>query len=162
MRVERLSLYAEDTGRCLMVYKPSSDVLMLPPGKYRLLSYQALRRDAHGDLWRLSAAGTYDSPVVVVAPNIAALLKMGEPYMPVVDLGTPKKDTYTGRGNIPLFFNIEGAGKEHVFYLTTIANADSRWSFLKRRDVRKLPKEPTFVIVKADGEIAARGSFHYG
>ena len=162
MRIERLSLYAEDTGHCLMAFKPSRDVIMLPPGNYRLLEYQSLRRDARGNLWRLSAAGTYDSPVVAVAPNIEALLPLGEPYMPVVDLRPAKKDTYTGKGNIPLLFNIEGAGKERVFYLTTIDNADSRGSFLKRRGIGKRPKEPTFVIVKADGEIVAKGSFEYG
>jgi hypothetical protein len=159
MRVERLSLYAEDTGRCLMAYKPSSDILMLPPGKYRLLSYLAFRRDERGDLWRMNAGGTSDSPVVEVTSKGGAVLTYGEPYVPVVDIPHNYRVLHN---DIFLNFNIEGTGKERMLALSTIESAGSRFLFLKQSRIGKRPKEPTYTIVKADGEIAARGSFHYG
>jgi len=159
MKVERLSLYAEDTGRCLMVYKPSGDVLMLPPGRYRLLSYQAFRRDERGNLWRMCAQGTSGSPVTEVTSKGGAVLTYGEPYVPLVDINRNYRVLHN---DISLNFTVEGKGKERMLALSTIESAESRFFFLKRSRIGKRPKEPTYTIVKADGEIIAKGSFHYG
>jgi hypothetical protein len=157
---ERLSLYTEDGGRCLMSYKPSGDVIMLPAGSYKLLAYQMFRKDEHGDLWRLNAGGTNESPAVAVAPNSGAVLLFGEPYMPVVTL--PPITQRAPVGNMSLMFNIEGAGKELLSDLRHIEGAQTTIPLSKTKGREYLPKEPAYTIVKADGEIVARGSFEYG
>jgi hypothetical protein len=147
-----------------MAYKPSTDVLMLPPGKYRLLSYLAFRRDERGDLWRMSAAGTSDSPVAEVTSKNGAVLTFGEPYAPVVEIDRNNRMLYARvlNADILLNFNVEGKGKERMLALSTIESAGSGFFFLKRSGIGKRPKKPAYTIVKADGEIVAKGSFEYG
>lgn len=41
---ERLTLITEDKKNCLMAFKPSTDIIRIPTGKYRLLFYQMYRR----------------------------------------------------------------------------------------------------------------------
>jgi hypothetical protein len=162
MRVERLSLYGEDKkgcGHCLMVYKPSSGVLMLPPGNYRLLSYVSYRRDAGGNLWRMCASGAGFAPAVSVSSPEGAVLTFGEPYVPVVGV---VRNFRVISGDISLNFTVEGAGKERMLMLSTIESSQSGFNFLKGSGIGKRPAPPAYTIVKADGEIVAKGKFEYG
>jgi hypothetical protein len=158
---ERVSLYAEDGSCSLMAYRPGKTI-MVPPGRYRLFAYQFLRRDLQGDLWQLIAGGTKESPVVTVDGSGDAVLKFGEPYVPVVDVPEYYLQEVRNRSGkqVQLSFNVEGAGRELLTDLQRISGISSRIK-LSRAD-RNRPKEPTYMIWKTDGEMAARGSFEYG
>ncbi len=162
MPFDRLTLYAPDGSRGLMAYKPSGDVVMLPRGSYRLGFYQVFRGDEQGDLWRLRAGGTKESPVITVAPGGAADLTLGEPYETIIDL--PPEDYLSAYRNstINLSFIIGGAGGEIVTELIRIRGNSTKIPLSKTANRSNYPKEPAYTIVKPDGEIAARGSFEYG
>jgi hypothetical protein len=162
IKPERLSLFTVDGNHCLMAYKPAGDVIMLPAGKYRLMEYHLFRKDAQGDLWRLYAMGTKETPATAVAPNSGAVLPFGEPYVPVVDL--PRGDYPPGAGGerTYLTFNVTGAGGEVLTGLTRLEGTATRIPLSKTRGRENYPKEPAYTIVKPDGEIVAKGSFEYG
>jgi hypothetical protein len=159
-KTEHLSLWSPDTGKSIMAYRPRGDALPLPIGNYRLLSYQMIRTDAQGDLWRLGASGTKDSPVVTVTSGGPATLVYGEPFEPAVDL--PAGPTSLKTMNAPLRFWVEGRGKEIVSDITHLEGTGTKIPLSKVRNRGNRPKEPDYTIVKSDGEIVARGSFEYG
>ena len=107
--------------------------------------------------------GTNESPAVAVAPNIGAVLPFGEPYMPVITLPPADMMPSGARGgNTFLSFNVEGRGKEVLSGLTHLEGSGTKIPLSKTKGRENLPKEPAYTIVKADGEIVARGSFEYG
>ncbi len=165
---ERLSLYTEDGNRCMMVYQPG-ETIMVPPGKYRMLTYQLLRKDLQGDLWQLVAGGTKKSPFVTVDGSGEAVLKFGEPYVPIAEVPERYMDNVRNGSSshvqfsfnqVQLSFNVEGAGKELLTDLRRLSGNRTRIKLSKKSPGR--PEEPTYMIWKTDGEIAARGSFEYG
>jgi hypothetical protein len=88
-------------------------------------------------------------------------LKLGEPYVPVVEVPeSAKQDLREGSTQVKLAFRVEGSGKEGLAELRRISGSRTRIP-LSRED-RNRPKEPTYTIVKTDGEIVAQGSFEYG
>ena len=155
---ERLTLLTEDNKHCLMVFKPTGDVIQLPSGNYHVLYYEISRKDPQGDMWRLIAGGSAESPVVTVKPNGGAILAIGEPFIPLITLPQTGR-TSASLGNLPLSFNIEGQGREIMTNLIHEGTA-TRIPLSKNRKER--PKEPSYTIVKNDGEIVAKGSFEYG
>jgi hypothetical protein len=160
MPLERLSLLDETSGRFLTIFRPSGDTLLIPPGNYRVLSYQALRSDAKGDRWRLSAQGTQFTPVLKVSLHTAASLVMGEPYITQISCRVNSFFFHTS-----LSMNIastEGAGRERIQSLQIIRKNIVANSPVSAKVIRELPDAPAYTIIKSDGEIVARGSFHYG
>jgi len=85
MKMDRISLFTEDGKHYLNMYQPVKEI-RIPRGKYRLLSYEVFRKEKKGDLWRLCAAATVESPIVTVDGGNTSLLEFGEPYTPSVDI----------------------------------------------------------------------------
>ena len=79
MDVDRLTIYSEDRKHCLNMYRPGTNV-MVPADTYRLLFYQVFRADDMGDLWRLSANGSTESPFVKVDSSGKSIMPLGEPF----------------------------------------------------------------------------------
>jgi len=162
---ERLSLYTADGGHVLMGYKLSGDVIKLPAGTYKLIKYQVLRKDKQRDLWKINAAGTNESPVATVAKDRAAFLSFGEPYTPKVFLHQGEiidVEQLGLHGIITLNFDIEGVGKEVLLGLTRIQGTGTKIPLSKKTGLENRPQEPSYTIVRASGEIVAKGSFEYG
>lgn len=157
MKAEQISLFTEDGKHCLNMYRPDKEI-KVPKGKYRLLKYTALRKDEQGDMWRLNAGATTESPVITVDGRGKSVLKFGEPYAPVVDVME-----LGGRSSrVLLYFNVEGRGKEFLTDLSHVSGTQTRIPLSEKKGRGHRPKEPTYKIVKAGGEEVARGSFEYG
>ena len=157
MKTERISLYTEDGKNSLMMYRPSKKI-KVPAGKYRLYMYQALKKDEQGDLWRLCAWATTESPFVAVDRKGEVVLEFGEPYLPIVNVIQPR-----GRSSRALIaFEVEGKGKESLRDLSHISGDKTQIPLSEEEDLGHRPKEPTYKIVKADGEVVTQGSFEYG
>jgi hypothetical protein len=159
LKVERLALYEKNSRRSLMAFRPKDNIIMLPTGNYRLLQYQALRTDEQGDLWRLAAGGTQNSPAVLVAPNRDSHLSLGEPYLPLIYVPPA---SLRPSGGFSLLFYMEGAGREIFTDLSHIAGIKTKTPLSNKPGKGDRPLEPSYTIVKPDGEIVARGSFGYG
>lgn len=153
---ERLSLYTEDEKHCLMVFQPGEEI-KVPAGKYRLYNYQIFKKDKQGDLWRLCATATTESPWVTVEGKGKSIVGFGEPYVPLVEVRVREN---TSRASIG--FDIEGRGKEFVTDLSHISGEQTRIPLSEEENLGHRPKEPTYKIVKADGEVITQGSFRYG
>ena len=157
MKVDRIFLFTEDGKHCLNMYRPDKEI-KIPKGKYHLLKYTVLRKDEQGDMWCLSAGATTESPLITVGGRGKSVLKFGEPYLPaieVMELG--------GRSSrVLLYFNVEGQGKEYLTDLSHISGTQTRIPLSEKKDLGHRPKEPTYKITKAGGEVVARGSFEYG
>ncbi|MCE5248588.1 hypothetical protein LLG96_00060 [bacterium] len=163
MSTKRLSLYTEDKKHCLIMYEPGNTI-MIPKGKYRLLTYEVFRKDEQGDLWRICAGATAESPWITVDGASEAILTLGEPYTPTVaipKMSIPNAQIKTGRSSrLSLSFNIEGTGGEFLSELSRISGNKSAIPVSSR--LKNRPKEPTYRIVRADGEVVAQGNFEYG
>jgi len=108
MEAERLTLCSEDGTRCINMLRPGKQV-MVPAGKYRLLSYQAQRNDGQGDLWRVVAMATTDTPMFEVAAGSNGTLKFGEPYVPVVSVPRRRTAPPGARvSDVPMSLNVLG------------------------------------------------------
>jgi len=160
MATDRITLYTEDGSCCVMMYRPGTEVIV-PRGSYRFLNYTVRRKDEQGDEWLLAAQATTESPSVTVDGRGDALLKFGEPYVPTV--GVPewsRQAVIEGLTQIPLMFIVTGQGKEVLAELTRISGTRTRIPLSEEN--RNRPKEPTYIIARADGEIVTQGSFEYG
>ena len=160
MKTERISLHSEDGKHFLMMYRPSKKIT-IPVGKYRLYKYQALKKDEQGDLWRLLARATTESPFITVGKISDAVLEYGEPYLAKVNVVKPR-----GGSSRPLIalmtFEVEGKGKETLRDLSHISGDKTQIPLSEEEDLGHRPKEPTYKIVEADGEVITQGSFRYG
>jgi len=153
---ERFSIYSEDEKHCLMAYQPDKKI-KVPAGKYRLFNYQILKKDKQGDLWRLNATATTESPWITVEGKGKSVVEFGEPYVPVVEVRVRGN---TSRASIG--FDIEGKAKEFVTDLSHIAGDRTQIPLSEGENLGHRPKEPTYKIVKTDGEVVTQGSFEYG
>lgn len=106
------------------------------------------------------ASGSAETPVVTVTPNGGATISFGEPYMPVVTFPSAEQMSGALKGSTPLSFSTEGQGREIVTDITHFEGSATQVLLSKSRKER--PKEPSYTIVKNDGEIVAKGSFEYG
>ncbi len=157
MKTERLSLYTEDGKRSVMMYRPSKKI-KVPAGTYRLHKYQALKKDEQGDQWRLCAWATTESPFVAVDRKGEVTLEFGEPYLSIVNVIQPR----VGRSRALIAFEIQGEAKESLTDLSHISGDKTQIPLSEEEDLGHRPKEPTYKIVKADGEVVTQGSFEYG
>jgi hypothetical protein len=163
MEVERISLFTEDGKHCLIAYHPGKKI-MVPPGKYGFLTYKVYRKDNQGDLWRLIATATKDSPFISVNGGNGSVLKFGEPYVPLVDnySYTPTSGKLAGKTQYRLMFNAEGIAKEFVVDLGHVSGELTQIPLSETKGSTHLPKEPTYKVVKLDGEVVTQGAFEYG
>jgi len=153
---ERLSLYTQDEKHCLVAYQPNKEI-KVPAGKYRLYTYQIFKKDKQGDMWRLNAAATTETPFITVDRKGKPVVELGEPYMPLIDVRVREN-----RSRASIGFNVEGKGKEFVTDLSHISGDKTQISLSEEANLGHRPKEPTYKIVKADGEVVTQGSFRYG
>lgn len=156
MKTERLSLYTEDSKHCLMIYKPAKEI-KIPQARYKLLSYEVFRKDEQGDLWRLCAAATKETPVMTLGES-QSVYEFGEPYVPIVDV-----QKMGGRlDRFFLMFNVEGKAKELLTDLSHISGTKTHILLSKRKNLGHRPKEPSYKIMKAEGKFVKSGFFEYG
>ena len=155
MKMDRVSLFTEDQKHFLNMYQPDKEI-RIPRGKYRPLEYEVLRKEKKGDIWRLCAAATVESPSVTVDEGRKSILEFGEPYTPFVDI---RKGLST---LVYLTFRIEGKGKELLTDLSHISGNKTRIRLSKKKRFGHRPKEPTYTIRNASGKVVERGSFEYG
>jgi hypothetical protein len=156
VETERLSLYTEDEKHCLMAFQPSKKI-KIPDGKYRLFNYQILKKDKQGDLWRLNATATTETPFVTVDGKGKPVVEFGEPYLPLIEVTVREN---TSRASIG--FDIEGKAKEFVTDLSHISGDQTQIPLSEEENLGHRPKEPTYKVVKTDGEVVTQGSFEYG
>jgi hypothetical protein len=156
METQRISLYTEDEKHCIMAFQ-SGKKIKVPAGKYRLYNYQLFKKDEQGDLWRLNASATNESPFVTVDGRGKPTIGFGEPFKPLVEVRMRGK---TSRASIG--FDIEGKGKEFVTDLSHVFGDRTKILLSEEENLSHRPKEPTYKVVKADGEVVAQGSFEYG
>ncbi len=156
MQTECMSIYTEDGQHLLMMYQPREKI-MVPADKYRLFKYKALKQDKQGDLWRLSASANTESPFIVVDGEREAVLEFGEPYVSIVNAGVRGESS---KGF--LSFSVEGRAKETLSDLSHISGDKTQIPLSEEEGLGQRPREPTYKVVKSDGEVVAQGSFEYG
>jgi len=169
MQPERLSISMENGKNCIMMFQPAQTI-MIPPGRYRLFNYELFKEDEQGDLWRLWASATTDTPYLTAGQGDGALLEFGEPYAPfITTAGRLPAFTVQSQGQtkrlpprVPLVFNIEGTGGEFVNDLSHIRGDKTKILLSQKKNLGHRPAEPTYEITKADGEVVTKGFFEYG
>ena len=162
VKPEFFSLYTVDGSHFMMAYKPSGNVVMIPEGNYKLMGYQLFRKDDQGDLWCVNAVSSIESKAVSVTQKSEAVLNFGEPFTPTVFLPNIYNLNSQYKQNTPISFNIEGIGKEIVMYMSRKEGTATKIPLSKRQGYESRPQEPTYTIIKPDGEIVSQGVFEYG
>ncbi|MBX7256245.1 MAG: hypothetical protein K1Y02_07770 [Candidatus Hydrogenedentes bacterium] len=159
-KLERLVLLEDSLKNGVMVFRPEKTVTV-PEGNYRLLYYQILREDKEGDLWRLIAMGSRKANAFTAKKGGHVALEMGEPFRPIVEVPEWARSNMRGGSNeVNLSFVIRGKGDEMVADLSRIRGNKTKLPMSAKDGSR--PKEPTYKIVKQDGEVAKQGQFEYG
>jgi hypothetical protein len=155
MEAERLSLFDKGQKRSVMLFRPGK-AAMIPEGSYGVMGYCALRNDEQGDLWRVIASATSDTPFVEVKGAKGAALAFGEPFTPeaVIPGGQRVGD---GAANVQMTLNIKGSANEQIRDISHLQGNKTNIPLSGNR-----PKEAKFKIVMPDGEVAAQGKFDYG
>jgi hypothetical protein len=169
MQPERLSISMENGKNCIMMFQPAQTI-MIPPGRYRLFNYELFKEDEQGDLWRLCANATTDTPYLTAGQGDGALIEFGEPYAPVITVAsmlqaiTVQNQGQTKRlpPRVPIVFNIEGMGKEFINDLSHIKGDKTKIPLSQKKNLGHRPAEPTYEIMKTDGEVVTKGFFEYG
>lgn len=158
MGVERIFLAAENPADSVAAFDPGPRI-MVPAGKYRLLTYVA-RRMAGDDEWILVGQGTENGPQVGVAGGEGTVLPLGEPFTPRAGIQGDIAVLQPRGQPVRLQFYVEGQGKERVSDLGRLSGDGDAIPMSVKDSSR--PREPSYKIVKADGEIVASGTFEYG
>ncbi len=161
MKVTRLVLVPAGESQGIMWFDPSGEI-SLPPGSYRLGSYQASRKDDGGNEWILRATAAKGAPAFTAKPGETASLRFGEPFVPKVAVYARfprllRALSVTAR----LSFTLLGAGGERVTDIRSLTYEKSSVPRSPRNRYR--PLEPTYKIIELPSlAVAAQGSFHYG
>ncbi len=155
MAFEELQLFSADRKRTIMLHEPGESI-SLPPDEYRLLFYRAYRHDEQGDRWTVYGEGAVPGAAsILVKSGEDGVLPYGEPFVPTMPI---KGRTLWGNG-VEFGFLLEGSGGEEG-HVQHIVGAKTKLPLSTRE--RNRPKEPSYKITKADGEIVAQGTFKYG
>jgi hypothetical protein len=157
---DSLSIVSTDLSRCVMMLRPGGKV-KVPQGEYRLVAYQALKKDAQGDLWRLRARAGRDSAVASVGGDGKHSLVLGEPYTPMVYVPEYSRNNLDrGESAAQLALIVCGAGREIVMDLSRVSGTASKIALSKTRT--SFPTEPVYRVITPEGETVAQGNFEYG
>jgi hypothetical protein len=164
----RIQLASKDGKNVILAIQPSG-AIPVPPDAYRFFKYQLNGKGTAGDEWSLTAlatglsgyttAGSEDSPGQV---------KLAEPFTPKVvippyameQIEILKKADPDQKPPLRLAFTIVGTAGEEVTALQRISGEKSDIPLSQTNPTR--PKEPSFRIVKGDGEVVHSGQFEYG
>lgn len=170
-----LQLYAEDTSHSVAV-PFACEQMQLPEGEYRIHSYSMSRSDEKGGMWKLDASESPDMTGVKLEAGKSAELKFGEPYKPQVtgniygsSLVEPSqqsrgwyefwKGNSSSNVSVQLSLELRGAANERISGIR-LTTGTAACEVSKRTPM--YPKEPSYKLVTADGEVAAQGNFEYG
>ena len=157
---DSLSIVSTDLSRCVMMLRPGGKV-KVPQGEYRLVAYQALKKDAQGDLWRIRARAGRDSAVASVGGDGKHSLVLGEPYTPMVYVPEYSRNNLDrGEPAAQLALIVCGAGREIVGDLSRVSGTASKIALSKSRT--SFPKEAIYRVITPEGETVAQGNFEYG
>jgi hypothetical protein len=182
--VKRIELISDRQKAVMCV--DSGDSLELPEATYAPYEY-SLEREAAGGKWSLTCKATQATTGTRVTAGAQATLAMGEPFRTGIDVPAwerqnmrmmstqaPEKkggilSWFTGsrsdstpqqpKRSVRLEMRLTGAGNESV---TNLQLVDGKSSIEMSPTNRNQPKEPTYRIMKPDGELLAQGSFEYG
>jgi hypothetical protein len=178
--VTKLQLKTPGTSASAIMVADVGTEFPVPVGEYELYTYTMERKDQQGDLWRLSARAGSSTPATVVAAGTPGTMTFGEPFKPLIRAQlqgrsqerSEAKQWYefwkSGEGTakpgrrvqVSLEFGAEGVGGDFVSGISHVKGTNTAIELSK--DNPQLPKEPSYKIVKEDGEIATQGSFAYG
>jgi len=159
--VERMSLVAEGGSQAVLVYQGGKRI-NIPAGNYSVVSYQLVRKEECGDVWRLGAMASNESPGFTLPDGGEADLAIGEPFTPKVVISGERKGALPGEvlAEVPLGLVIQGSAGETVTRLERVSGSRSTVAMSSRSSSR--PKEPEYKILNSAGEIVAAGQFEYG
>ncbi len=132
----------------------------VPPGDWTLLNYSLQKEDDWGDTWLLQCVGSDRTPVLRVSLQDSATLDVGEPLKSQVQLPPHALAQAVQLGSLRMSILLLGKQDEIVTSLQRIAGDRSQHETAARQTNR--PKEPTYRIIKPNGEQVASGSFEYG
>ena len=158
---ERMVAHTKGFEHTLMMILPGETV-RVPAGAYRLLSYTIFKTGERGDVWRLGANVTRRSSFTEVAAGGDAVLEFGEPFTATAEVPSwiLEMEGSDGLQQVQLALNLRGAAGELVSDLARVSGEESACAMSEAS--LNLPLEPTYTIMKADGEIVEQGSFEYG
>ena len=160
MEVAKLGLYHTDGGASINFYNAAGDI-KIPAGKYLLTGYTSFRNDSRGDKWLLRTSATINTPITTIEENNIVLLKMGEPFMPRVDIPYWSLQEFANnQRSVRLDLVTEGAGGEEIKQIIKIPN--QRMKYPNSERFNPFPKEATYTIFRLDGKIVIQGRFEYG
>ena len=155
--VHRITLISDDGGvmSCM-----AGDVILAPPGTYRLRNYVLYHDEPNGARWRAIASGTWDSPETAITTGADATLAIGEPFRPIVSVPTwSRYNLEHHNDSVRLDLRVLGAGAEVISDLRCIDNVEE--SAIAMSEYGR-PKEATYRILMPDGEVVVQGKFEYG
>ncbi len=158
----KLVLYTK-AGDSIMAREPGK-VIRVPAGTYRLASYQLYEKDKQGDTWRIEAWASTDTSFVDIAEGLPVALAFGEPYKPVANVPSSSREVFE-KGDadaVSIDFEIFGRVGEIVTDLERVSGSRTDVPMATSQGNSNLPKEPTYKIIRLDGELVAQGSFSYG
>ena len=156
----RMCLTTEDDGRHVMIFGPGREV-RVPPGSWRMSSYQLYREDEQGDLWFLAAAASGLTPIVPLAEGQTASLEFGEPFLPAARVPENVYEAFRSKkqDRVEVEFTINGIGGEAVHEIKRVAGNKTQ---IPLDATRSRPQDPHYRIVKPTGKVVAQGTFEYG
>ncbi len=160
MNVERMNLYTEKGSTCVALYNPAQEIF-LPGGDYRLAAYRALRKDAQGGIWAITAAAVKESPVVWVENGKTPVFTFGEPFKVFGEVPEWSiKSVKRGRKQATINLIVKGAAEEHITDLIRLSGNGTPFPLSKIEKNR--PVEAVYKIVADGGQVAVEGHFEYG
>lgn len=159
---ERIVVRSKDGSQSVMAYRPGLS-MKVPAGEYALATYQLAKEGPKNSRWSLLALATANSPFAAVGGGATTSLAWGEPFSPVVSVPDWSRSNFLGGGNneVQLEFVIRGAGNEQVTSLQRNGVEGAPDIPMSAKNPFQ-PKEPTYKVIQADGEVVAQGAFEYG
>ena len=151
-------LSTTDSGGLMLVL--AGKQTPVPADTFRLMNYRQIKTDDWGDEWELRATGSSDAPPVTVPRNGSASLTVGEPLQAVFSISDGALRQAVARRSLRITLNVIGSLNESITDLRRISGTRTQHKLAKRDTSR--PEEPTYRIIKPDGERITSGSFEYG
>lgn len=160
--VQRISMMAGEMS--VAAIKPGSQI-KVPAGSYRLLDYLLYKDEPEGARWQLWARATWDSPEIAAKAGESVPFPFGEPYRPQVGIPAWMRQNMKNIDReweeIQIEFKVTGVANETITDLACRENSEKSQIARSERNTSR-PKEPTYRILKPDGEVHAQGNFEYG
>ena len=151
-------LSTTDSGGIMMVC--ADERTAVPSGTYRLMDYQQIKTDEWGDEWALRATGSGDASPITIPLNGSVSLAIGEPLQAIISVSDWSLQQAVAKGTLRITLNMIGHVNEQIADLRRISGTNTQHTLSKRDTDR--PEEPTYRIIKPDGERITSGSFEYG